>query len=137
MITAGVRYFAIVFAIAFALGTIRTIWLVPAVGATIAVLIELPIILIVSLVAARFIVRRTPTMTSGVALGAGLIAFALLMAAEAALAVFAFGMGMMDWLDSLIRMPGPIGLAGQILFALMPFIVHESPMRRSRFPRPW
>ncbi|OYY67742.1 hypothetical protein [Sphingomonas sp. 28-63-12] len=132
MIAAGLRYFAIVFAVAFAFGTLRTLWLAPAIGATAAVLIELPLILMVSVAAAWPIVRRPRMMTRGEAIGTGAIAFAVLMAAEAALAVFAFGMTMAGWLASLVRMPGPIGLAGQLIFALMPLIVRA---RLSRFPR--
>ena len=44
-LTTGLRYFAGVFAVAFALGMVRTLWLVPRVGAIIAVAMEIPIIL--------------------------------------------------------------------------------------------
>ncbi len=126
MIAAGFRYFAIVFAVAFAFGTIRTLWLTAAVGATVAVLIEVPLILIVSLVTARSILRRRAQMSLAAAAGAGAIAFALLMASEAVLATTMFGMSFTGWLASLIRMPGPIGLAGQILFAAMPAVVRAT-----------
>ncbi len=122
MIAAGARYFAIVFAIAFVFGTIRTLWLAPAIGATAAVLVELPLILTVSAVAARRIVRRDRLATRGAALGAGAVAFALLMLAEAGLAVFAFGISLNAWAASLGTVPGVIGLAGQLGFALMPLL---------------
>ncbi len=122
MIGAGIAYFAIVFAIGFVLGTIRTLWLAPAVGPTSAVLVELPLILTVSAVAARWIVQRWQLATSGAAFGAGAVAFALLMAAEAGLAVFAFGIGLSAWAASLATVPGVIGLAGQLGFALMPLL---------------
>ncbi len=44
----GLRYFAGVFTIAFALGTIRTLWLAPAVGTMAAVGVEVPLILAAS-----------------------------------------------------------------------------------------
>lgn len=123
MIGAGARYFAVVFAIAFALGTIRTIWIAPAIGATAAVLVELPIILVVSFFVARHIITGALIGSRGEALGVGAVAFAMLMVAEAGLAVLVFGQPLGVWLADLWRAPGIIGLAGQIVFALMPFLV--------------
>ena len=53
MIAAALRYFGIIFALGFVLGTIRTLWLAPIVGTVGAVLIELPIMLIASWLVAR------------------------------------------------------------------------------------
>lgn len=122
MIAAGARYFAIVFSIAFAFGTVRTIWLAPAIGATAAVLVELPLILGVSFVAARHIIARGLIGAGDAALGAGAVAFALLMITEAGLAVLLFGQPIKGWFASLWRVPGVIGLAGQMVFALMPWL---------------
>ncbi|MBY0521448.1 MAG: hypothetical protein K2P79_13595 [Sphingomonas sp.] len=135
MIVAGAVYFAAVFVVAFALGTVRTLWLAPAIGTTAAVLTELPLPLLTSFYVGRAIVRRWPAMTRREAIGTGAIAFALLMSAELLLAVAAFGMTAVDWLGSLVRMPGPIGLAGQLGFALMPLIAREMSWRRSSPPR--
>lgn len=123
MIGAGARYFAVVFVIAFALGTIRTIWIAPAIGATAAVLVEVPIILLVSFFVARHFIGGALIGSRGKALGAGAVAFAMLMVAEAGLAGLVFGQPFDVWLADLWRVPGIIGLAGQILFALMPFLV--------------
>ncbi len=123
MIRAGARYFAVVFATAFALGTIRTIWITPAIGATAAVLVEVPIILLVSFFAARHIITGAQIGYRGEALGAGAVAFAMLMVAEAGLAVLVFGQPLNVWLADVWRVLGIIGLAGQMLFALMPFLV--------------
>ncbi len=135
MIAAGVRYFVIVFAVAFALGTIRTLWVAPAIGATAAVLVELPLVWAASVAAAHSIVQRAPAMTRRGAIATGAFAFGLLMAAEAALAVFLFGMSIADWAAALVRLPGTIGLAGQLVFALMPLIVREWGVWRSSPPR--
>ena len=45
-------YFALVFAAGFVLGTIRTLWAVPWLGVRTAELVELPIMLGVSIIAA-------------------------------------------------------------------------------------
>jgi hypothetical protein len=123
MIAAAFRYFLTVFAVAFLLGTIRTLWLAPMIGATWAVVCEIPLILGVSFFAARHVIRRCPIRTRREALLVGALAFALLMVTEAALSVFLFGVGLHDWATSLFRVPGIIGVAGQIGFALMPALL--------------
>lgn len=57
-VKAGVLYFAIVFAVGFVLGTIRTLWVVPRVGERKAELMEMPIMLAVTIVTARWTVLR-------------------------------------------------------------------------------
>src|SRR5208282_1609756 len=58
VVKAGVLYFALVFAVGFVLGAIRTVWVVPHVGTRTAELMEMPIMLAVTIVAARWIVLR-------------------------------------------------------------------------------
>ena len=113
-------YFAAIFALGFVLGTVRTLWLAPAIGPTGAVLAELPVMLAASWWLARRIVARTALPHAGATLALGLIALALLLAAELALAVAAFGETPGAWLASLARPPGALGLAGQVLFGLLP-----------------
>jgi len=55
---AGVLYFAIVFGAGFVLGPIRILWLAPRFGTRLAELMETPIIFVVFVVAARWIVLR-------------------------------------------------------------------------------
>ena len=134
MIGAGARYFAIVFAIAFAVGAVRTTWIAPAMGATAAVLFELPIILFVSFYAARRILLGGLIGTRGAAMGAGATAFTLLMAAEAGLATLVFGQSISTWWADLWRVPGIIGLGGQMLFALMPLLLVQRYRRVAEVP---
>jgi len=58
ILKAGVLYFALVFGAGFVLGTVRTIWVVPRVGTRTAELMETPIMLVVTIVAARWTVLR-------------------------------------------------------------------------------
>ena len=57
ILKAAVLYFAIVFGVGFALGTIRTLGLVPRLGPRAAELLEMPVMLVVIAVAARSVVR--------------------------------------------------------------------------------
>lgn len=120
---AGVAYFALVFAAGFGLGTIRALLLVPALGAAPAVAIELPVMLVFAWIACGWLVRRfaVPAIP-GARLAMGAAAFALLMAAEAALAVLGFGQSPEAYLAGLATPAGLLGLAGQVAFGLMPLV---------------
>jgi hypothetical protein len=118
---AGLAYWAVVFALGFVLGTIRVLWLAPLVGLVPATLIELPVMLTASWLAAGWLVRRFAIMRGGEALVMGILAFGLLMAAECALAVGLMGQTPAQWLADLRQPHALIGLAGQMLFALMPW----------------
>lgn len=56
---AGLFYFALVFGAGFVLGTIRILWIVPNFGTRTAELMETPIMLVVIIFAALWIVRRS------------------------------------------------------------------------------
>lgn len=120
---AALRYLGIVFPLAFAFGAFRVMWLTPRTGAALAVLIELPVILAVSWVAARALHRRWPWRSGGEALAVGLTAFAGLLALECLLAVAVFGQSAASWAATLVTPMGLLGLAGQVLFGLFPWWV--------------
>jgi hypothetical protein len=118
-IRAGAAAFAIVFATGFALGTVRTIWIAPRLGDAIAVLIELPFMLIVSWLTAGWAIRRWQVSSHVGHIGAAITGFGLLMAAELVLAIVAFGQSAMGWASALAKSPGLYGFAAQMLFGLM------------------
>lgn len=118
---AGAAYFTIVFVAGFMLGTLRVLLPAPRFGELVAVLLELPLMLAVSWIACGWVLRRfqvAPRIAPRLSMGA--IAFGLLMLAEVTLWVGAFGASMSDYLDELTTPHGLVGLAGQLLFALMP-----------------
>jgi hypothetical protein len=83
VLKAGALYFAIVFGAGFAMGPVRLLWLVPRFGVRRAELMEMPVMLLVMLAAAPWIVRRfavPSTVASRLAMGA--VALGLLLAAE-------------------------------------------------------
>lgn len=123
VLKAALAYWAMIFALGFALGTVRVLWLTPRFGETAAVLVELPFMLAASALAAHRLVRRHAVGGAGPALAMGALALALLMAAEAALALGLSGQGLAGWARALVAMPGVLGLAGQLAFAAMPLLV--------------
>lgn len=118
---AAAAYWATVFALGFVLGTIRVLWVIPLVGLMPATLLELPIILMASWFAAGRLVRRFAIVSSGEALAIGALAFAILMVAECALAGALNGQTPAQWLADLRQPHALLGLAGQVVFALMPW----------------
>jgi hypothetical protein len=120
---AALAYFAVTFAAAFLIGIIRTVYLVPRIGALPAVLLELPVVLTVVWIASSRLmgIFRVPARP-GIRLIVGTLAFACLAVTEPALAVFAFGQPFPAFLSQILTPAGLLGLGGQIGFALIPLM---------------
>jgi len=83
ILRSGVLYFALVFGAGFVLGSIRILWVVPHLGTRMAELMETPIMFVVIIVAAGWVVRRfgLPSTTS-IRLAMGCVALGLMLVAE-------------------------------------------------------
>ena len=122
----GMLYYAAVFTFAFAMGIVRVLVVAPRLGSTVAVLLEMPVVVMASwLVARRLLRNRCFELTQRGAMGA--TAFTLTMASEAALSVIMLGQGMTDWAAALATPLGLAGLAGQVAFAAMPLFLGHGP----------
>lgn len=120
---AGGAYFATVFAAGFALGTMRVLVLEPKLGALGAVLMETPFMLAASWFLCGVWVKRFSVEAAlAPRLAMGALAFALLIAAEAALGLYGFGRPLAELLAVYGTAPGAVGLTGQILFGLFPVL---------------
>ena len=125
VIRAGGAYFAITFAVAFALGVVRQLVVAPRLGGLGAVALEVPILVLVSaFVAGRLVTRFAVPRDLGPRAAMGGLAFVLLQSAEAALALV-LQMPFIDWLADLFTAKGALGLAAQIVFALLPIFVRN------------
>jgi hypothetical protein len=83
LLKAGALYFALVFGAGFVLGPIRILWVVPRVGERTAELMEAPIMLVVIVLAARWIARRVAApSTAPKLLGVGIVALGLTLVVE-------------------------------------------------------
>lgn len=121
-IKAGLAYFGLVFGAGFMLGSVRVPLLVPRVGVRVAELIETPIMFIVVLLAARFVVRRFALAPQAMSrLVVGLIALALLLGAELTL-IAVQGLTLSGYIRSRDPVAGAVYVAMLILFAAMPLI---------------
>lgn len=124
VVAAGVVYFLAVFGAGFVLGPIRVLWLVPRVGVRTAELLEMPIMLLVIVLAARWIARRfaVPSATA-TRFGMGLVALALLLTAEFMLVLWLQGMTVREYLAARDPVSGAVYLAMLSVFAAMPWLV--------------
>jgi type IV secretory pathway TrbD component len=132
VVKAGVLYFALVFGAGFVLGTIRTLWVVPRIGTRTAELMEMPVMLAVTIVAARWTVLRlaVPPMSS-VRLGMGCIALVLMLVAEFGFVLWIRGMSIRDYLATRDPVSGTVYYAMLVVFAIMPlFVAKSEPARR-------
>jgi hypothetical protein len=126
----GLFYYALVFTFAFATGAARVLVVAPRTGPTIAVLIEVPIIIAASWIVAHLLLRdHGLSLWQRATMGA--TAFALTMASEAALSWLMRGERPTEWAGTLTTHLGVIGLAGQAIFGLMPMVVGHD---RTRWP---
>lgn len=125
----GTAYVVAVFAAGFVLGVLRTLVLVPLLGELAAVLVELPLILTIAWLSCTRILLRWP-LSPPSAVGMGAIAFLLLVLAEAGLSKLLAGRGLAEHLALYSQLPHQVGLAGQLAFALFPWIQ----ARRSQTP---
>ncbi len=128
----ALAYLAPVLALAFVLGVLRTLWIAPRIGALMAVAVEVPLLLLWSWTVVGRVLRRWPLpLRDRTAMGA--LAFALLMLAEAGLAL-ATGQTLGGFLGGMVTPAGALGLAGQLAFAALPALRVTLPQAAGRVP---
>jgi len=115
-------YALVVFAVGFAIGTLRVLVVEPRLGPVLSVAIEIPIMLAVSWLAAHPIVRRTGAWEVFAAAKVGLVGVMALIALETLLGL-AFGQPVFEQVAAYATMRGMLTLVGQAGFALMPVLV--------------
>ncbi len=120
---AALAYFAAVFAVGVALGTLRELLLRARLGTTGAIALEAPAMLLAAYLAARWAVRRFALSPGGARLRAGLLALALLLLIEAAGALALRGMTPLAWLSHFTEPAGTLSLALFLAFAAIPRLV--------------
>jgi hypothetical protein len=124
ILQAAVLYFLLVFGAGFVLGTGRVLLLVPLLGERAAELLEMPLMLIVVVIAARWVVRhRLEDRWTSLALSVGFIALGLMLAAELAVGVLLRGMSATEVFLNRDPVSGAAYYASLLLFAAMPALL--------------
>ncbi len=115
-IRAGAVLFGTVFAVGFMLGTIRELALRPSLGADLARLVELPVMVLISWWLAGWVVHRHGPAPASAWWRVGMLAFILLLGAEILL-----GLGLMRQSLAAIGkdLVTPVGLASFLAQALL------------------
>jgi hypothetical protein len=124
ILQAGALYFALTFAAGWVLGPIREFWVIPRLGRTVGFVLEAPLMLGVSFLVGRWVVRRLavpPTLPTRALVG--LVALGMLLVAELLGAWWLRGLSPADSLASFGSLPGAVTGATFLLFAAMPLLI--------------
>lgn len=122
-VKAGLLYFFGVFCVGFVLGGVRIMLLMPTLGETLAVLVEVPLMLVLCwILCGRAISLHDVPRRWRERLVMGSTALLCLLFGEFLLAIVFFGQTASQFFASFLLAAGLIGLAGQLLFAAFPLL---------------
>jgi hypothetical protein len=123
-LTAPFVYFVMVYACGIATGVVREFFITPRTGLTLALWIELPVMVGASFLAARFVVRRFGIMNYlQDRLNLGLLGLALLVVAEEIMSLALRGISVFTIWAHFSVLAGIANFSGLLLFALMPILI--------------
>lgn len=117
-------YFTIVFLVGFILGTLRVLFLVPALGDRYAELIEMPFMLTAIYYSARYIVDRysaIKTLSDFIYLG--ILALLMLLLFEFTIVLGVRGMTIDQYISSRDPISGTVYVLSLFIFMIMPFVI--------------
>ena len=136
-LTAALAYAGLVFGAGFLLGTVRVLLVVPRLGVRSAELLEMPLMALVIVGAARLVVRRFQ-LPQGLAvrLPVGATALALMVGFEFLVAVGLQGRTVVQVISDRDPVSGPVYLALLLLFALMPSLLRQEADAATTQPEP-
>jgi hypothetical protein len=124
ILKAGTLYFGLVFGAGFVLGTVRTLWVVPSVGMRKAELMEAPIMFVITIVAARWVVGQFSLPPRSVTrLGVGFVALGFLLVAELGFVLWLRGTTIREYIASRDPVAGTVYIVMLGIFAVMPLVV--------------
>lgn len=121
--TRGLKYFGLVFAAGFVLGTVRTLWLEPRIGPSGAELAEQPLMLVVIFLAARRVTRGSELGGRAVI---GVVALALLLVAEFGVLFLLRRETFAEYMEARTPLAHTVYAVALGAFALMPTLVNRS-----------
>jgi len=130
VLKAGAVYFLFVFGVGFLLGTIRVLWVVPQIGERPAELAEMPLMLGMIFLGARWLVLRMvrPPIPSKL-LAAGAFALLLMVACEFTLVLSLRRLTISQYLAIRDPISGSAYVVSLALLALMPVLLAKAGVR--------
>jgi hypothetical protein len=121
ILKAAAVYFALVFGTGFALGPIRILFIVPRFGVRLAELMEFPVMLVVIVLAARWLVRKFHLAAH--ALLVGFLALGSMIAFEFTLVLWLRGLTLSEYFRERDPIAGVVYYVMLLVFAAMPFFM--------------
>ena len=128
IVKAGSLYFTLVFAVGFVLGTIRTLWVAPILGARTSELIEAPVMFGVSILAARWVVRKLrlpPERPRRLAFGC--VALGLMLLVEFTFVLWIRGLTLREYFAARDPISGGVYFLTLAAFSVIPAFVGRKP----------
>jgi hypothetical protein len=123
IVKAALVYFLIVFGAGSLLGPIRILFVVPRFGERMAELLEMPLMLLVIILSAKWIVRRFQLPIGSIyRLGAGVIAFLLVLFFEFGLVLIIRGLTLREYFESRDQITASAYYLTLLLFVAMPLL---------------
>lgn len=123
---AALLYFALTFGAGFLLGPLRILFLVPRLGARTAELVEIPVMIGITWLAARWVTRRFSVPPQrGPRLSLGVMAGALLLLAEFTLVLRLRGLTLEEYFATRDPISGTAYYAAVLVLVLMPLLVNR------------
>ena len=123
-LAASALYFGLVFGAGFALGVLRTLFLEPRIGTRRAELLEMPFMLVITVLSARWTMTRLAVPWSAHArLAIGGLALLLMLAAEFGLVLGLRHLSIRQYLASRDPVSGTVYYLMLVVFAIMPLLV--------------
>jgi hypothetical protein len=123
ILRSGALYFTLVFGAGFVVGFARVLWLVPRVGERAAELLEAPLMFVVIIVAARWVVRKRALLPGApIRLGVGLVALGLMLGVELTFVLGLRGLTLREYLVARDPVAGAVYVTMLVIFVLMPLV---------------
>jgi hypothetical protein len=120
----ALSYFSLVFGCGFLFGAVRVPFLVPRLGERSAELLEMPLMAMAMLLAARFVVRRQlPAAGPGTRAAVGFLALTLLLTAELGVGIGLEHRSLPAIVTDRDPIAGSVYLALLLLYALLPLLL--------------
>lgn len=116
-------YFALVFGAGFVFGVVRVLMLEPRLGERWSELAEMPLMLFVTVAAARFVLRRYPAAKRANYLASGVLALLFMLAVEFSVVLSIRGLSIAQYFAERDPVAGTVYALMLLVFALMPWIL--------------